>query len=80
MREKRRSGGGTVDKVSDGATGAPHVLDDRIWLVFARKSYDEPLHEVGTVEADDQDLAVVYAKAYTTSSHGLRWLWFHESL
>jgi len=40
-----------------------HISPDRVWLVFARRSYDQPLHEVGTVEADDADLARVYARS-----------------
>ena len=34
-----------------------------VWLVLARRSYDEPLHEVGTVTADDPDLAAVFARS-----------------
>ena len=59
-----RSGSAEIrDEESSGASAVPHVLDDRIWLVLARRTYEEPLHEVGTVEADDQTLAVVYAKS-----------------
>jgi hypothetical protein len=39
-----------------------HVVPDRVWLVLARRSYDEPLRQVGTVTADDPDLARVYAR------------------
>jgi hypothetical protein len=35
---------------------------NQIWVVYARQKYDEPLHEIGTVEADDVDLAKVYAQ------------------
>jgi 1,2-phenylacetyl-CoA epoxidase PaaB subunit len=31
------------------------------WLVFARRRYDEPLYQVGTVTADDPEMAVLYA-------------------
>jgi hypothetical protein len=31
--------------------------------VLARRAYDQPLQQVGTVEADDRDLAVVYARS-----------------
>jgi 1,2-phenylacetyl-CoA epoxidase PaaB subunit len=34
-----------------------------VWEVFARSAYDEPLHHVGTVAEEDQDLAVVAARA-----------------
>lgn len=32
------------------------------WEVFARRKFEEPLHHVGTVAADDPDLARVYAR------------------
>jgi 1,2-phenylacetyl-CoA epoxidase PaaB subunit len=38
-------------------------MADRVWLVFARRSYEEPLHQVGAIEADDADLAKVYARS-----------------
>jgi hypothetical protein len=50
------------------ATGAAHtgehahVVADRVWVVLARRNYEEPLHQVGTVTADDVDLARVYAR------------------
>lgn len=34
-----------------------------VWLVFARRKYEEPLQQVGTVTAEDADLAVVYARS-----------------
>ncbi|HLY30986.1 MAG TPA: hypothetical protein VKQ36_08150 [Ktedonobacterales bacterium] len=36
---------------------------ERVWLVLARRAYDEPLRQIGTVEADDSDLAGVYARS-----------------
>jgi 1,2-phenylacetyl-CoA epoxidase PaaB subunit len=33
-----------------------------MWEVFARRKFEEPLHHVGTVAADDQHLAEVYAR------------------
>lgn len=41
----------------------PHVMADRVWLVLARRSYEEPLRQVGSVEADDEELARVYARS-----------------
>ena len=41
----------------------PHILADRVWLVLARQVYNEPLRQVGSVEADDIDLAKVYAES-----------------
>ncbi len=34
-----------------------------IWHVYARRKYEEPLHEIGTVMADDVELAKVYARS-----------------
>ena len=36
---------------------------ETVWEVFARKEYDEPLHHVGTVTEDDEDLALLSARA-----------------
>jgi len=36
---------------------------ETIWEVFARKSYEEPLHHVGTVTESDEDLALISARA-----------------
>jgi hypothetical protein len=41
----------------------PRVMADRVWLVLARRAYEEPLRQVGTVEADDEALAEVYARS-----------------
>lgn len=38
-------------------------MPDTVWLVLARRAYDQPLQQIGTVEADDRDLAVVYARS-----------------
>lgn len=43
--------------------GHAHVMADRVWLVLARREYDKPLQQVGTVEADDPELARVYARS-----------------
>jgi 1,2-phenylacetyl-CoA epoxidase PaaB subunit len=37
--------------------------DETVWEVFARQSYEEPLHHVGTVTESDEDLAAVSARA-----------------
>ncbi|MGH2442992.1 MAG: hypothetical protein ACRDFX_07505 [Chloroflexota bacterium] len=40
-----------------------HRFEDRtMWEVFARRKFEEPLAHVGTVAADDPDLALVYAR------------------
>ena len=36
---------------------------DSVWEVFARAAYEEPLHHVGTVTEDDEDLALVSARS-----------------
>jgi len=35
----------------------------RTWEVFARQRYDEPLHHVGAVREDDEELALVSARS-----------------
>ena len=35
----------------------------RCWVVLARRSYNEPLYQVGTVTADDPDMAVLFAQS-----------------
>ncbi len=54
----------------DGAAAPPQgVREERkpslrsVWVVFARRRYDEPLAQVGTVTADDPDLAMVFARS-----------------
>jgi 1,2-phenylacetyl-CoA epoxidase PaaB subunit len=34
-----------------------------VWEVFARTAYEEPLHHVGTVTEEDEDLARVAARS-----------------
>ena len=34
-----------------------------VWEVFARQSYEDPLHHVGAVTEDDEDLALVSARS-----------------
>jgi len=53
-----------MNKPAIGASPARATLrPNQIWVVYARQKYDEPLHEIGTVEADDVDLAKVYAQS-----------------
>jgi 1,2-phenylacetyl-CoA epoxidase PaaB subunit len=40
-----------------------HIQPDRIWVVLARRAYDQPLAQVGTIEADDPEMASVYARS-----------------
>jgi 1,2-phenylacetyl-CoA epoxidase PaaB subunit len=49
------------------ATSTPNrrelLNESTVWQVYARRKYDEPLHEVGNVMADDVELAKVYARS-----------------
>ncbi|MGI9149149.1 MAG: hypothetical protein ACR2IK_21800 [Chloroflexota bacterium] len=33
------------------------------WVVFARRRYDEPLYQVGTVTSEDPEMAVLFAQS-----------------
>jgi 1,2-phenylacetyl-CoA epoxidase PaaB subunit len=37
--------------------------ENRVWQVYARRKYEEPLYEIGNVMADDPELAKVYARS-----------------
>lgn len=37
--------------------------ETKVWQVYARQKYDEPLHEIGAIIADDVELAKVYARS-----------------
>jgi 1,2-phenylacetyl-CoA epoxidase PaaB subunit len=39
------------------------VSSTQVWEVFARQEYDQPLHHVGAVTEDDEDLALVCARS-----------------
>ena len=41
----------------------PLEARDHVWEVFARKAYEDPLHHVGTVTEEDEDLALVSARS-----------------
>lgn len=34
-----------------------------VWIVLARRKYDEPLYQVGTVTADTPEMADVFARS-----------------
>jgi hypothetical protein len=52
-------------------TATPHAFPSRrealnetqVWHVYARRKFEEPLHEIGNVMADDVELAKVYARS-----------------
>ncbi len=37
--------------------------ESKVWQVYARRKYEEPLYEIGNVMADDVELAKVYARS-----------------
>jgi 1,2-phenylacetyl-CoA epoxidase PaaB subunit len=37
--------------------------ETQVWHVYARRKFEEPLHEIGNVMADDEELAKVYARS-----------------
>jgi 1,2-phenylacetyl-CoA epoxidase PaaB subunit len=39
------------------------LTETRVWQVYARQKYEEPLHEIGAIIADDVELAKVYARS-----------------
>ncbi|MBV9173647.1 MAG: hypothetical protein JOZ81_26585 [Chloroflexi bacterium] len=34
-----------------------------VWIVLARRKYEEPLYQVGTVTADDEHMAELFARS-----------------
>lgn len=53
----------TAKRSKSGSKPHSAIQPDRVWLVLARRTYDEPLRQVGTVEADERELAIVYARS-----------------
>ncbi len=52
------------DTVTTENKGRREALNEsRVWQVYARRKYEEPLHEIGNVMADDVELAKVYARS-----------------
>ncbi|HYA99530.1 MAG TPA: hypothetical protein VED37_04865 [Ktedonobacteraceae bacterium] len=52
-----------MNSTMTGTRSRREVLNETtVWQVYARRKYDEPLHEVGNVMADDVELAKVYAR------------------
>ncbi len=43
--------------------GRAALSEHCVWLVFARRKYEEPLYEIGSVQSDDVELARVYARS-----------------
>ncbi len=56
----------TIEQTSDVQGTRPRreaLNETHVWQVYARRKYDEPLHEIGNVMADDVELAKVYARS-----------------
>ena len=61
------------------STSAPSrreaLNETQVWHVYARRKYEEPLHEIGNVMADDVELATVYARSiydeFSRHCHGV---------
>lgn len=55
-----------MSTTAEGTPAAPArreaLNESKVWLVYARQKYEEPLREVGNVMADDEELAKVYAR------------------
>ncbi len=53
--------------MNDAATDTPKrreaLNESKVWQVYARRKYEEPLYEIGNVMADDVELAKVYARS-----------------
>ena len=53
-----------MNNTRTGTSNRREVLNEtRVWQVYARRTYEEPLHEIGNVMADDVELAQVYARS-----------------
>lgn len=50
-------------QAQEGQARREALNDTRVWCVYARRKYEEPLHEIGNVMADDVELARVYARS-----------------
>jgi hypothetical protein len=49
--------------VTDTHSRRAALNETKVWQVYARRKYEEPLHEIGNVMADDVELAQVYARS-----------------
>jgi 1,2-phenylacetyl-CoA epoxidase PaaB subunit len=63
VSEAQPSGLPRPDAESWDRNAGPDAPRRTVWEVFARQSYEEPLHHVGAVTEDDEDLARVSARS-----------------
>jgi len=55
---------GDIGMTTKATTDRRAALNEtQVWQVYARRKYEEPLHEIGNVMADDVELAKVYARS-----------------
>jgi 1,2-phenylacetyl-CoA epoxidase PaaB subunit len=55
---------GDIGMTTNTTTDRRAALNEtQVWQVYARRKYEEPLHEIGNVMADDVELAKVYARS-----------------
>jgi hypothetical protein len=55
---------GDIDMTTTATNDRRAALNEtQVWQVYARRKYEEPLHEIGNVMADDVELAKVYARS-----------------
>jgi hypothetical protein len=53
-----------MNRTRTGTSSRREALNETlVWQVYARRTYEEPLHEIGNVMADDVELAQVYARS-----------------
>lgn len=53
----------TVESSTTQKPRREQLNETQVWQVYARREYEEPLHEIGNVMADDVELAKVYAQS-----------------
>ena len=53
----------SIEDGNDKQSRRESLNEHAVWQVYARRKYDEPLHEIGNVVADDVELAKVYARS-----------------
>jgi hypothetical protein len=52
-----------IEKEANAPKRRDALNERQVWQVYARRKYEEPLHEIGNVMADDVELAKVYARS-----------------
>lgn len=66
MKNGQKKASAPTIEAAPAATATPRraaLNETKVWQVYARQKYDEPLHEIGAIIADDVELAKVYARS-----------------